>query len=289
MAAVARAQEPLPPPTTKRSAPLNCLYSGNLAKVPYPMLGDIAGQIGYEGIDLTVFPGGHVNPYIANVDMVRACETIRASQLELPMISTELTAMTQPTAYAVLALANQGAVPMFRTGYWPLDVGPPVAQRLLEVKRDIMGLVMLARRCEMETMIPNRAGAFAGHSLAQEQALIGDMDPRSIGYYFDIAQCLREAGPQNFDAALRSALPRAKAIAVSDYKPDPAAKNDACPLGEGAVDWAKVFAALAQARFTGPISVHMDYVAKDSPGAARKDLEFVRKQVQQAYSAVQKS
>src|SRR5690349_16223109 len=38
----ARAQAPLPPPTANRTAPLICVYSGNLAKVPYAMLGDIA-------------------------------------------------------------------------------------------------------------------------------------------------------------------------------------------------------------------------------------------------------
>jgi hypothetical protein len=46
---------------------------------------------------------------------------------------------------------------------------------------------------------------------------------------------------------------------------------------------------LAEARFTGPISIHMDYTPKDAPNAAHNDLEFVRKHVQQAYAAAQKS
>ena len=57
----------------------------------------------------------------------------------------------------------------------------------------------------------------------------------------------------------------------------------------GAIDWTKAFSILADARFTGPISIHMDYAAKDSPNAARNDLEFVRKHVQQAWAAAQKS
>jgi len=286
-----RAQAPLPPPTANRTSPLICVYSGNLAKVPYAMLGDIAGQIGYEGVDLTVFPGGHVNPFIANVDMVRAVEAIRGSNLEVPMISTELTATTNPAAYAVLALAYQGAVKMFRTGYWPLPAPGLRQQRLVETRRDIAGLTMLGRRCNMEAMIPNRAGAYVVHSVSEAQSLIGEMDPRWTGLYFDIAAALADAGADGWQAAMKTALPRAKAIAVSDFrqKPGNSGESEPCPLGQGAVDWAKAFSMLAEARFTGPVSIHMDYPAKDSPNAARTDLEFVRKQVQQAYAAAQKS
>lgn len=286
----ARAQAPLPPPTASRTSPLICVYSGNLSKVPYAMLGDIAGQIGYEGVDLTVFPGGHVNPFIANVDMVRAVEAIRGSNLEVPMISTELTSVNNATAYPVLALAYQGAVKMFRTGYWPVASGLRQLQ-LAETRRDITGLAMLGRRCSMETMIPNRAGAYAGHSVAEAQSLIAEMDPRWTGFYFDIAAAMADAGAEQFPAAIKAALPRAKAIAVSDFRPkqgNPGA-IDPCPLGEGTVDWAKAFSILAEARFTGPISIHMDYTPKDAPNAARNDLEFVRKRVEQAYAAAQKS
>ena len=36
-------------------------------------------------------------------------------------------------------------------------------------------------------------------------------------------------------------------------------KRTACPLGEGLVDWGKLFEALARARFTGPISLPVSY------------------------------
>ncbi len=287
----AHAQVPLPPPTANRTSPLICVYSGNLAKVPYAMLGDIAGQIGYEGVDLTVFPGGHVNPFIANVDMVRAVEAIRGSNLEVPMISTELTSTTNPAAYAVLALAYQGAVKMFRTGYWPLTTAASRQQRIADTRRDIAGLVMLGRRCSMEAMIPNRAGAYVTHSVSEAESLIAEMDPRWTGLYLDVAAALADAGPDGWPAAMKAALPRAKAVAISDFRPKPgnSGETEPCPLGQGTVDWSKAFSMLADARFTGPLSIHMDYAAKDAPNAAHNDLEFVRKHVQQAYAAAQKS
>ena len=49
------------------------------------------------------------------------------------------------------------------------------------------------------------------------------------------------------------------------------------------VDWTVFFAALAKARFTGPISLQIGYSAKDELSAIRKDLAFLKKQVAAAY------
>src|SRR4051812_40214039 len=65
--------------TAQRTTPLVCAFSQNLIKVPYAELGSIAQQIGYDGVDLTVMDGGHVDPRITNVDLVRAFESIRGA------------------------------------------------------------------------------------------------------------------------------------------------------------------------------------------------------------------
>ena len=93
-----------------RSTPMLCGYSQNLIKVPYPQLGFIAQQVGYEGVDLTVMDGGHVNPHITNVDLVRAFESVRGVGLEVPMISTTITSLNDQTAYPILAITG-GACP----------------------------------------------------------------------------------------------------------------------------------------------------------------------------------
>ena len=65
--------------------------------------------------------------------------------------------------------------------------------------------------------------------------------------------------------------------ATGGWKPQP------CPLGEGAVDWPKFFAALASQKFTGPLSIQVDYHPQDELGAIKRDLAFVRKQLAAAY------
>ena len=87
--------------------------------------------------------------------------------------------------------------------------------------------------------------------------------------------------------ALRLALPRIKMVVARDFVWGKGAsgawKRTACPLGEGMVDWNKVFESLGRARFTGPISLPVDYEPKDEVAAIRHDVAFIRKHVAAAY------
>jgi hypothetical protein len=44
-----------------------------------------------------------------------------------------------------------------------------------------------------------------------------------------------------------------------------------------------VFAGFASAGFTGPISLHVEYEPADELAAIAKDLEFMKRQVREAY------
>jgi len=268
-----------------------CGFSQNMAKVPYPELGRIAQQIGYEGVDLTVMEGGHVNPHITNVDLVRAIESVRGPGLEVPMITTTLTTINDPTAYAILAITGHTQVHLYRLGFWPYGFGPnsspsDIPKRLAQVRADIGGLLAYGRASQMTAMFANRAGPWVGESIWDAQSIIGDMEPQWVGYCFDPSQATAEGGVSGWEIALRLAMPRLKAVAVQDFrwvKTGSSSKMEMCPLGEGAVDWDAFFALLAQARFTGPISIHMEYHPQDELSAMAKDLEFVKKHVQQAW------
>ena len=274
-----------------RTTPMICAYSQNLIKVPYPELGTIAQQIGYDGVDLTVMDGGHVDPHITNVDLVRAFESVRGAGLEVPMIATTITSMADQTAYPILAITGHTQVHLYRLGFWPWsavpNTAPDIPRRMAQVRGDLTSLLALGRNYQMTAMFPNRAGGYVGGALWDAQTIIGDMDPQWIGWYYDPSQATAEGGVSGWEIALRLALPRLKAVALQDFTwakaTGSAWKMQLCPLGEGVVDWQAFFRILAEARFTGPISVHQEYRAQDELGAMTKDLEFVRKQLKQAW------
>jgi sugar phosphate isomerase/epimerase len=263
-----------------RTTPMVCAFSQNLARVPYAELGNVASQIGYDGVDLTVMDGGHVDPHITNVDLVRAIESVRGAALEVPMITTTLTSASDPTAYPILAITGRTQVHLYRTGFWPWGFMPDLARRTAEIRSDLMNLMAIGKQYQMTAMIPNRAGGYFGEALWDANTVISTLDSNLIGYYFDPSQT------QGWETALTLVRPRLKAVAVQDYYWEKSGKTWArkmCPMGEGAIDWALFFRMLAQFRYTGPISVHFEYPEKDGLGAMTKDLEFVRTQIKTAF------
>lgn len=287
------AQDAAPPPprfgtaAPRRTMPTICVHSGNLAKVPYFQLGDIASQLGFDGVDLTVMIGGHVDPRVTNVDLIRAFEAIRGSGLEVPMIATNITGPQDQTAFPVLYLTGRSQVPLFRLGYWPYGTNP-IQQRLAQARQDLIQLLPLVQRSTITGMIHNRAGGFIGQALWDTQQVISTIDPRWMGYCYDPAEATAEGGLGGWESGLRLALPRLKALVLQDFywaKAGDTWTMTKCPLGEGMVDWEKFFTLVEGSGFTGPISIYQQYVVQDSLGAMTRDLEFARRQVQRAWTA----
>lgn len=274
----------------RRTTPMLCMFSGNMAAVPYYEIGGLAQQIGFEGIDLTVLIGGHVDPRVTNVDLVRAFESIRAADLEVAMITTSITTPMDPTCYPVLYLTGHSQVQLFRLGLWPYDPSTDIRQRILQVRRDLMQVVALGQRCEICALFPNHSGTFVGEATWDADSIIADIDPRWAAHMFDPAEATIEGGLGGWETALRLALPRLKAVSLQDFfwvKGAAGWTVQKCPLGEGMVDWAKFFSILAAAKFTGPMSLAVEYSPKSPPAAMARDLEFARKHVEQAWSAAQ--
>jgi sugar phosphate isomerase/epimerase len=215
---------------------------------------------------------------------------VRGAGLEVPMISTMLNGIADPTMYGILAITGHTQVHLYRTGYWmwstPQSPAPDIPRRLAQVHADLGNLVTIGRNYQMAAMFPNRAGGYVGGALWDVQSIIGDLDPQWIGYYFDPSQATAEGAVSGWEIALRLALPRLRAVALQDFtwaKNGTGWKMQMCPLGEGVVDWTSFFRILAEAKFTGPISIHQEYSVKDELGAMNKDLEFVRAQVKKAW------
>jgi sugar phosphate isomerase/epimerase len=284
-AAASRAAGQQPPAEGRRLPPI-CLFSKHLQKLHYSELGPTLKELGFDGCDLTVRPGGHVLPERAAADLLRAIESIRGEDLEVPMITTAFTSGADPNARLVLAIAGGLKVPYFKPGYWRYTGAGNIESRLAQVRLELSGLVSLARAYGVVTGFHNHSGDYVGQAVWDTQSILAGMDPRWVGYYFDPGHATTEGGLAGWNISLRLALPRLKMVAMKDFywaKVDGRWRPKSCPMGEGMVDWPKVFSMLAAARFTGPLSLHMEYNPADELAAIARDLAFVKKQLAAAY------
>lgn len=274
-----------------RVTPAVCLYSRVLIEIGQVDLPMVIGGLGFDGVDLSVEPGGHVPPEKTGNYLMPALEGFTGRGIDVPMITTALTSLEDKDAENILGLASYIKVPFFRSGHWKFSGSPAIEMQLGLVQRQIAGLAQLARATNMAMGIHNFVDfdhSPEGAAVADIARVIRPIDPHLVGYCFDPGYATAQGGSNGFAAALELALPRLKMVAVRDFKWDRETGSVPrilpCPLGEGVVDWPKFFAALAKAHFAGPVSLHIDYQPKSKTAAIRKDLAFLRQQIDTAYS-----
>lgn len=278
------------------AGPELCLFSKHLPELNWSDLGRTVKEAGFDGVDLTVRPKGHVLPERAAGDLPRALDAIRAHGVSVPMVTTELTSPGDPSARPLLEAAARGGVRYFKTGYWRYSASPDVRRQVAQAGEALAGLAALAREYGIELGFHNHAG-YIGAALWEIAPAMDRLDAKWAGYYFDPRHAVAEGGGGAWKAATRLVSPRLKMVALKDFFWEKTGKGWAihdCPLGQGQVDWAWVATALRDAHFTGPVSLHLEY---DIPGsspqertsrtleAAKTDLAFARRIVFNAAGA----
>ena len=274
-------------PAPGAGKPALCLFSKHLPKLNYEELGKTVKEFGFDGVDLTVRAAGHVLPERAAQDLPRAVETIRSHGLSVPMITTGLLSASEPPARPTLQTAARLKVPYYKLGYYRYKGADP-DQAIADVKRSVQGLVELGKEYGIEGGFHNHSGDYVGTAVWDTRSIIAGLDPKWIGYYFDPCHAFAEGGVYGWHLAMQVALKRLKMVALKDFyweKQNGRWRMKMCALGQGMVDWPRVFKMLAAAKFTGPISLHVEYDPPDELAAIGKDLEFMRAQVKAAYGA----
>ena len=138
-----RVPRPRTPPKP-RSTPAVCLFSQHLIKVEYESLGMVLKEIGFDGCNLAVIPGGHVPPEKAGSDLMRAIEAVSGVGLDVPILTTSANSAADMNGRQVLAIAGFMQIPLIRAGTWHYGTADPET-RLGEVQRDLLSFASVAR------------------------------------------------------------------------------------------------------------------------------------------------
>lgn len=267
--------------------PQFCIFSKHMARFNYDELGRHAKQIGFDGVDLTVREKGHVLPERAAQDLPKAVDAVRSHGLLVPMITTGILRRDEPAARPTLATAASLKIPFWKPGYHRYDLNN-VEQSMERIRTAVAGLAALSREHGVVAGFHNHSGDYVGSAVWDIRALIHDLDPKWIGYYFDPCHATIEGGLAGWRIAQNIVSSRLKMVSLKDFYWEKAQGQwnvKWCPMGEGMVDWPRVFGQLASIRFAGPLTLHIEYEAKDELDAIAKDAAFVKKQIAAAFKA----
>jgi sugar phosphate isomerase/epimerase len=275
-----------------------------------------AKELGFDGIDLTVRPGGHVLPSRVQADLPAAVKTIRSAGLQVPMITTGITRADSEAA-AVLETASQLGIRHYRWGGLTYKPGQSIIGQLEEMKPQVRALAELNRKYDVCGMYHTHSGpGLVGAPIWDLYILFEGVDPRWMGANYDIGHATVEGGYGGWIDSSMLMRNQMKGIALKDFTWMKNAKGETfqdpfdkslgvagrwtphwCPIGEGMVNFAGFFNIIKANHFSGPVQLHFEYpglggaqngnaklsVPQDVVlGAMRRDLNTVRGLLSQA-------
>jgi len=258
-------------------------FSKHLQWLDWEHMAETAKELGFDGLDVTVRKGGHVEPERVQEDLPKVAKIVRAAGLEIPMITAEIVDANSPHAEAIIRAASASGIPRYRWGWfsWSDDYKVPdlsnfraslerpaglllnVPARLDQLKERVAALAALNEEYKVCAMYHNHSGSMVGASVWDLWVLIKDFSPRWVSSNFDIGHATVEGGLGGWANSTRLMAPFIRGVAIKDFKWGKNAKGEWeplwCPLREGMVNFAAYFAMIKEAGFSGPVQLHTEY------------------------------
>ncbi|MEO8125517.1 MAG: TIM barrel protein [Bryobacteraceae bacterium] len=274
-------------PIAAKAAPrkLNVsIFSKHLQFLQGEALAKAVAEIGFDGIDLAVRPGGHVEPERVAQDLPPLLKIIRAHQLEVPMITSGIEDADTPHAESVLRTISELGIHHYRWGGFKYDpAGPAFGKQLEALKPRVAKLAALNARYKTGAMFHTHSGInLVGAPIWDLYVLLKDFDPQAVGVNYDVGHATVEGGFGGWIDSFRVLGPHLRGVAVKDFLWEKDArgiwKAEWKPIGEGMVRFPQFFQLLAQSDFTGPLQVHFEYPLGGAD-AGKRTITMPREQV----------
>ena len=256
------------------------LFSKHLQFLDYDEMAAAASEIGFDGLDLTVRPKGHVLPERVAEDLPKAVAAMKKYGIAPGLMTTNVWALSDPEEKKVLQTASGLGFSHYRTDWlsYPEDRSIADSQALYAQQAEALALVNAD--LGLIGCYQNHAGNHVGAPIWDLPPILKAANNEFLGCQYDIRHAVVEGG-SSWELGLRLIRPIITSIVIKDFKwgqIDGKWKPINTPLGEGMVDFNRYFSLLKKYDINVPVSLHLEY---DLGGAEKGDstITIAKKEV----------
>lgn len=265
---------------TKAANPL-CVFTKPFNSLSFDELAEEIASLGFDGIEAPIRRGGHVEPESVPDQLPKLVGALAKRDLTITLMTTDINDPADPLTEKVLRAAATLGIQRYRMKYFKYDDDLPIRDQLANWHDQLVDLAAMNHDFGITGLYQNHAGnKYFGAPLWDLAEVLDGIEPTDIGVAYDIRHATVEGGT-SWPTTFRRIQPHLDTVYVKDFdwKGD---KILNVPLGEGRVA-TKFFDMLREIDFTGPISLHEEYLSHKDPklvpqhlAAIKKDLETLQ-------------
>lgn len=268
------------------------LFSKHLQFLNYKDMSEAAKEMGFDGVDLTVRPKGHVLPENVVEDLPRATEAMKSYDLIPKMFSSNVMDANNEVQRTVLKTAKNLGYEYYRTAWIKYKSDEDILAKVEQANKKFIDLSALNKKIGIIGGYHNHSGHYVGAAIWDLHKALENVTTSHLGSQYDIMHATVEGG-ENWEIGFNLIKPIINTLVIKDFKWGKVNgnwKRIFTPLGEGMVNFKRYFELLKQNNINVPISIHVEYDLGGAehggkPSIKRKevfkrikhDLDFVRR------------
>jgi sugar phosphate isomerase/epimerase len=271
-----------------------CAFTKCLTFLNFDQIAEVLSRTGFDGADITVRPGGQIEPENVKVELPKAVKTLQKAGVQLPMMVTAVTDAEDPISVTTLQVAADAGITHYRMGWLGYDFTRTIQQNLDGYKGKFEKLAKLNEKLGIHGGYQNHSGLHVGAPVWDLYELLKNCDPKYLGVQYDIRHAVTEGG-YCWMLGMKRVEPWIRAICIKDFvwgKDEKGAwRHQNVMLGEGMVNFDEFLKEYATLKIEAPISIHYEYDLGGAEGGKKtttmdhekiygmmkKDLDWLRK------------
>ena len=239
-----------------------CFFSKHLQYLDFREMSEILARTGFDGIDLTVRRGGHVEPATVEKDLPKAIKAAESAGLPIPMMTTGITDPEDENTHRVLKTAGELGVKYYRMGSLKYDLSVDMDKNIDNFKSLFKKFESLNREYGIHGDYQNHWGGGFGAAIWDLYSVLKGLDPAWIGCQYDIRHAVVEGGGGSWVLGMKTIAPYIATSDIKDFLWSHESGNwlpQSVPLGTGMVDFKKYFEEFKKMENACPMSLHYEY------------------------------
>lgn len=182
----------------------------------YEELADAMVAIGADGVEATIRPGGHVEPAVAEVEVPKMEQAMRARGKRIVIAATHIRSIDEPHTEKLLRIFRSLDIKHYRMGHYYLDASKPLKPQVVNYAAQARDLADMNKEFGIQGLYQNHAGArFLGALVWDIAYLLDGIDPDGLGVAFDLRHMRADTGT-SWRTAVQLAKPHIRSIYVKD-------------------------------------------------------------------------
>jgi len=263
---------------TREEAPFSIsVFSKCLHWMSYEEMAETLAKMGFDGIDLTVRPDGHVEPSKVETDLPLAVKAAEKAGIRVIMLTTAITDPEDPLTERILKTASSLGIKYYRMGWYFINDKITIDESLKQAEEKLRKLAALNQKYSITGEYQNHSGAggsgvYLGGPVWDIAALLRKIGSEWLGSQYDIMHATIE-GTNSWPAGLKYIAPFIRTIDIKNFSPslkDGKLIRENVPLDKGSVDYLKFLSMVKTLGIRCPLSLHYEYPLGDAEKGSRK-------------------